>query len=655
MNYRDNKIFASPSLSSRLSLAALFAALTLLVTQTAFAFPYSGGGCFYCAPYSAGGSLITFNLKANDDDGLPPTPFNFFPDATDSLTGRLCFSGKMNATIVQGTETGEATYELLASDGSDRGICYSNVTKTCDTISSDSIMKSCSAERCTYTVPSLQTLDPLMDLTTLLDGRFKVDTSLPTSGPYDQCASNPDLNICDWEVGFDFTGDIPPNLFPATNTLNGDPVNANVVVYTDEVCVECQPAAYGLVAGTPALKSKSDIIRSCEALALKADWCNNLAQPEPLPGEPRLGPSCETTNAEGQLSIGGMNTAVGDFQKQDVAGATCVSDIGELKTLSECPTEVAIAACGDGPGYLSFPANYEANDEPAYCVDAEGYVDGEMFTFSSAEGGGDATVNMVAAGANPDAPGYAGDNTIPPILPTWTAIISTPDNQANIWDFSETDMFRVAFIHSRNNDDTITGSKVRDVILGGSGADTINGNDGNDVLQGGDNTDILNGDGGDDLLLGYECNGPNADCSSFLNNGSDNDELTGGLGNDCKDGGRGADNYDLVDGGSDAIVLMGNTGNDTIYHFTTDTDTYDPENPGEVDVIVDLTGTATVRFVRGSKKDETPSVCEITTSGNNTIILDGLSQTQCNNTTVLVPGDGDTFPAQCAGHPYTFL
>ena len=643
MNYRDNKIFASLSLSSRLSSAALFAALALLGTQTAFAFPTGGGGCFFCSPYNLGGSTITFDLVSNDLNGLAPITFNFLENTDDDLpevTGRLCLSGKIHATIVRGTETGEAIYELLGSDGSNRGVCYENVTQSCDTqINADpdaTGLAQCSQDKCTYTVPALG--GDLAD-SSLLDGRFKVDSELLKSGPYAVCT--PDSitgSVCNFEVGFG--GEIPPNLFPATHTLNNEPVEANVVLYSTELCFECPLTALGLTS-TVALKSKSDKIRACEALAVKSDWCNDLQSPG--------APSCsgDPTNPP----RGGMNTAMGDFQIQETTGEICVSDLEDLKTLPDCETEVAIAACGDSPGFITFPESFVETT----CTSSD--AGAEIFYYSSAEGGGTTTVNMAAIGAQPDAPGYAGDNTIPPILPGWAAIISTPDNQNNIWDLSNADLVKIAFIHGRNGNDEITGSKGPDTILGGSGADMLNGNDGNDVLQGGDNTDTLNGDEGDDLLLGYECDGPNADCSSFLNNGSDDDVLNGGNGNDCLDGGRGNDSV-TGGAGSDAFVLFGDTDSDTFNHFTTGV--YDPEEPGEVDVVVDLTGTAKLDWVKGSKKDDLPSVCQITTGGNNTIILSGveggLPNGECTeaNVKIIDPTNGGSFPAECAGHPYTF-
>jgi hypothetical protein len=643
MNYRDNKIFASLSLSSRLSSAALFTALALLVTQTAFAFPTGGGGCFFCSPYNLGGSTITFDLVSNDDNGLAPVTFNFLENTDDGdeavVTGRLCLSGKIHATIVSGTETGEAIYDLLGSDGSNRGVCYENVTQDCVENVEANVGPSCTQDKCTYTVPPLAG-----DVSLLLDGRFKVDSDLTSTGPYAVCT--PDSitgSVCNFEVGFGFDDGIPPNLFPATYNLNNEHVDANVVLHSTEVCIECSPEDLGLTSGTTALNSKSNKIRACEALAVKSDWCNDLQSP----GDPNcIG---NPTNPP----RGGMNTAMGDFQIQDTTGEICVSDLEDLQTLLPgCETEVAIAACGDGPGFITFPESFKETTCQSSGADVE------IFYYSSAEGGGTTMVNMAAIGAQPDAPGYAGDNTIPPVLPGWAAIISTPDNQNNEWTFVNADLVKIAFIHGRNGNDIITGSKGPDTILGGSGADELHGNDGNDVLQGGNNTDQLFGDNGDDLLLGYDCDGPNADCSSFSNNGGDDDYLNGGPGNDCSDGGSGNDTHDLEEGGSDAVVLFGNSDNDTIDGFTPGE--YDPENPGEVDVIVDLTGTAKLDWVKGSKKDDLPSVCQITTSGNNTIILSGVEGDGPNGdcttdeVNIIDPTNGDSFPAECAGHPYTF-
>jgi hypothetical protein len=595
----------------------LFAVFALVTTQTALAFPTGGGGCYFCSPYTFGGSTITFDLSSNDENNLAPVTFNFIEDPTNPGTGRLCLSGKIHATIVDGTGSGEATYDLLGADGSDRGVCYSNVTQSCSSISSANV-GACSAEKCTYTVPTLEQAELDGTLTTLLDGRFKVDTSLPTSGPYAACTPGSTTNVCDFEVGFGFGANpVPADFFPETTTLNGDTVGANVSLYANEVCIECLPNDLGIIPGSISIKSKSETLRACEALAVKSDWCNDL--------QSLTGPNC--IGDPSNPPIGGMNTAMGDFQNQDVSGAACVSDVASLTTLAACPTEVAIAGCGDGPGYITYPATYEQTS----C----GGVDGELFTYSSAQGSGSNTVNMAAIGANPDAPGYTGDNTLPPVLPSWTAIVSTPDNQVNIWDFSGTDLFRVAYIHARNNNDQVTGSIDPNTILGGSGADVLNGHDGNDVLQGGDNADQLFGDNGDDMLLGYNCTGPNANCSTFSNNGSDDDVLNGGDGNDCLDGGRGSDTA-TGGAGNDAFVLFGNVGNDTITDLSV-----------SEDVVVDLTGSAAASWVQG--KRGAPNVCEITTGGNSTTVTGISSKSNCESITIV-----NTLPAQCAGHPSSF-
>lgn len=605
-----------------------FAVSTLLTSFSAFAFPTGGGGCYFCSPYTFGGSTITFDLTSNDQNDLAPITFNFLEDSTNPGTGKLCLSGKIRATIVEGTTTGEATYDLLGADYTNRGVCYENVTQTCTPIPGATV-GTCSADKCTYTVPALNAVN--VNIAELLDGRFTVDTNLPVTGPYGACLDDGDPNtphnppkICDFEVGFNFDGTIPANFFPATTTLNDDIVDANIVLYANEVCVECTPEALGEISGTIALRSKSDKLRACEALVIKTDWCNDL--------QSSTGPNC--IGDQNNPPIGGMNTAMGDFQIQDASSAICISDLADLKTLPTCDTEIAIAACGDGPGYLTYPESYELTS----CVGN----DGEIFYFSPAEGGGSATVNIAAIGANPDAPGYPGDNTIPQILAGWTAIISTPDNQVNIWKFSGSDMYRVAFIHGRNGNDNIDGSLGSDTIMGGSGADVITGNDGNDVLQGGDNADQLSGNNGNDLLLGYECNGPNANCSSFSNNGSDNDILNGNDGNDCLDGGRG---NDTVTGGagSDAFVLFGNPDSDTITDFSN----------LDGDVIVDLTGSGASAVWEQGKRGA-PSVCEVSAGGNNVTIIESISKGDCEAITVLDPNAGDALPSQCTGHPYTF-
>lgn len=612
-----NKIF---------KLSVLVLALSAMSFQSvhAFSFPaYSSAESeeqpLY-PPFSLGGSVIVFDTSPIDKDNLSPLTFSFHRDSTNPNTGKLCLSGKVNSTIYEGKEKGTGTYELLGSDNSNTGICYTNVTRSCSPIAGANV-GSGTAEKCIYTSPALT--DTGVDVTTLLDGRFKIDTSLPTDGPYADCATNPTKNICDFRVGFGFNNPIPANFFPASTTRNDEAVNANVPLYSSEICIEFDPSALGLDSESDAIKSKfTNSFRVCEALAIKTNWCSDLQNGTD-------GPSCETTNAEGQLTTGGMNSVLGSTLDVYNTLKSCVSTVADLKALPGCPTAVAAVSCGDGLGYITFPDSFS----PTTCQ-----TDGSaanIFEYSSAQGGGTSVVNLKAIGAFYDSPGYIGDNTLPAISPLSTAVVSTPDNQPNEWDFSTTRFSRVAYIHARNNDDTVTGSLGDDTILGGSGADTIHGNDGNDVLQGGDNVDNLFGDNGDDLILGYECNGINASCISVLNKGSDDDILNGGNGDDCLDGGRGYDN--LTGGaGKDAFVLYGVTNGDTFTDFNVTDDT-----------VVDLTGNSTPVTAIWDTDRYGVSTCFIKTGGgSNGATLEGISsQAECDNVAITT-----TLPTQCSRH-----
>lgn len=574
----------------------------------------------FSAPFSLGGSIIVFDASPIDKNNLSPITFSFHKNSANPNTGRLCISGKVHATIYEGQEKGQATYELLSSDGSNTGVCYSNVTRSCTTIPNANVGAGL-AEKCTYTSPAI---DQVANVNNVLDGRFKVDTSFVADGPYADCATNPTRNICNFEVGFGFNNPIPANFFPASTTRNDEPVNANVPLYSSEVCIEFDPATLGLDPNSDAIKSKFiSNFRVCEALAIKTNWCSDL--------QSATGPSCETTNAEGQLTTGGMNSVLGSTLAVLDTEKVCTGSIADLKSLPGCPAAVAAVACGDGPGYVTFPESYT----PTTCSVGDGEA-AKIFSYSAAEGGGTNTVNLKAVGAFYDAPGYIGDNTLPAIKALWTAIVSTPDNRPNEWDLSSTSLTRVAYIHGRNNDDNITGSLKGDTILGGSGADTIHGNDGNDLLQGGDNVDYLFGDNGNDLLLGYECNGINASCTSVLNKGSDDDVLNGGNGDDCLDGGRG---YDTLTGGdgADAFVLYGTTNGDTITDFNT-TD----------DKIIDLTGNTTQVTTELLTDKNNNSTCYIKTGGgSNGVLLQGITDaTECGNVTITT-----TLPLQCSRHP----
>ncbi len=109
-------------------------------------------------------------------------------------------------------------------------------------------------------------------------------------------------------------------------------------------------------------------------------------------------------------------------------------------------------------------------------------------------------------------------------------------------------------INGGDNDDTIVGSFIGDVIDGGAGRDSINGRNGNDTLLGGAGNDTLFGRAGDDLLDGGLGN-------DVLSGGEDDDDLHGGAGLDSLDGGNGNDCLH-GDGGDDQ--LLGGDGNDTL-------------------------------------------------------------------------------------------
>ncbi len=604
------------------SICLFTTALSLLAASTAHAWPTgSRGGSFFF-----GGSSLTLLWQTVDStDNLATIQLNYF-----EADERLCFTGEVKGLYSDGTMTGEAIYELLGVDGASlntTGICYSYVAQACDQLLDQAgnpvNLSPGFIEECTYTVPKLE---DITDLDGLLSGRLR---TVPGSGTgyLAACDSATPPRICDFQVGIGFNNSIPPAFFPATVTTDGDAVAANVVLYSNEICTQFNAFDDLNLAPTAALSAKSATLRSCEALAIKGDWCSDL--------QSNMGdPKCDATNANGQFTVGGFNNSAGDFLVQTPFSINCISSIEDLRNLESC-AEVNLAACGDGSGLLEMPTTYDSGG-----TTCGANVNSIEFTYSSSDGGGVDYLN-VASILNFGSPGNPGDNSTPPC--TSACIVSTPsNNEVNTWNFSSTTLQGIGFIDGRNNDDIITGSQGPDTIRGGSGADTLNGAGGNDILQGGDNADTLNGDDGDDLLLGYDCYGPNADCSVVSNNGSDDDILNGGPGNDCLDGGRGNDTATGGEG-SDAFVLYGNVDKDIITDFNI-----------EEDVFVDLTGNATAIWVQG--KRGAPSVCTISTGGNDVTTVEGIGKGDCKKPplTILDPSAGDDFPTQCAGHPYSF-
>ena len=99
----------------------------------------------------------------------------------------------------------------------------------------------------------------------------------------------------------------------------------------------------------------------------------------------------------------------------------------------------------------------------------------------------------------------------------------------------------------------LSGSRLRDKLVGTSAGDMISSKDGNDVILGYGGDDILSGDAGQDALYGQ-----NGD--DVLSGGDDNDKLFGGSGADRLSGDAG---NDVLEGGEDADRLNGGAGYDT--------------------------------------------------------------------------------------------
>lgn len=108
-------------------------------------------------------------------------------------------------------------------------------------------------------------------------------------------------------------------------------------------------------------------------------------------------------------------------------------------------------------------------------------------------------------------------------------------NDAEIWDFSATNIWGVDWINALDGHDSIIGNGRRNKIDAGDGHDTVDGGAGNDVILGG---------AGHDTLLG----------------GEGRDRLTGGEGNDVMDGGEGNDVYIFGAGDSFGVDTIMDTG-----------------------------------------------------------------------------------------------
>jgi Ca2+-binding RTX toxin-like protein len=158
-----------------------------------------------------------------------------------------------------------------------------------------------------------------------------------------------------------------------------------------------------------------------------------------------------------------------------------------------------------------------------------------------------------------------------------------------------------------SGNDTITGSKLADLLYGVDGIDTLIGIDGADYLYGGNDGDGLYGDYGndsasvifDDILHGEAGN-------DFLYGDQGKDSLYGTIGNDSLYGGTG---NDLVSGGDNDDQLIPGDGVDSIYTGTGNNTIYDlgPFDVGGSDIYEDLSGFNTLDF-----SQVTDSAVEIT-------------------------------------------
>ncbi len=105
-----------------------------------------------------------------------------------------------------------------------------------------------------------------------------------------------------------------------------------------------------------------------------------------------------------------------------------------------------------------------------------------------------------------------------------------------------------------NFDDTLTGDKGANLIVGLAGNDFLVGGKANDSLTGGNGDDTSQGNQGNDSLLGESGN-------DDLRGGKQNDTLEGGLGNDRL---LGEQHDDSLSGGAGNDVLIGDKGSDTL-------------------------------------------------------------------------------------------
>jgi serralysin len=142
-----------------------------------------------------------------------------------------------------------------------------------------------------------------------------------------------------------------------------------------------------------------------------------------------------------------------------------------------------------------------------------------------------------------------------------------------------------------DNNNTVTGTTLGDILDGLGGADTVNGQGGNDTLSGGSGNDVLNGGGGADVMNGglgndtFRVDNAGDEVNENAAQGTDTVETTRttytlplnvekliftgtggftGTGNDGKNTITGGTGNDTLNGGSGNDTLNGGVGNDTL-------------------------------------------------------------------------------------------
>lgn len=196
----------------------------------------------------------------------------------------------------------------------------------------------------------------------------------------------------------------------------------------------------------------------------------------------------------------------------------------------------------DQSGTGSFSATLRSPKFTLIANENQAIIDFNLF-FDEASGAR-ATIFDVQVIKVADAPpGYVPPGIITATLPSEDAIITTLLQSPTT----------VTLSAAANNYSTLSREPLG--LTAGDGNDTVAGNSGNDTIAGERGDDRLTGNSGSDVLLGGFGN-------DTLSGGADNDRLLGGEGNDLLQGSTG---NDRLEGGSDEDTLQGGDGDDTLF------------------------------------------------------------------------------------------